>query len=85
MKTVLQAFLGSIIFHVIYFAGMILVGYIQTKSYEADFESAREEVEILQNEVAFGMIISPLFLLLSIVGVTAVWGTFILVYKKLFN
>lgn len=85
MKIMLQSFIGSIIIHFIYFITIMLVGYIKTKYYKPDIAGAWDKVETLQNEVAFGYVISPYFYLLSIVGVTIICGIIIFSYKKIFN
>jgi hypothetical protein len=85
MKVVLQAIIGSIAIHVIYIVGMMLVGYIKTKNYIPDIADTWDKVEILQNEVVFGKVISPPFGLFSIAGVAVIFGVIILSYKKLFN
>ncbi|QUW23085.1 hypothetical protein JSQ81_05825 [Sporosarcina sp. Marseille-Q4063] len=36
MRLVLQAFIGSIVIHVVYFVGMMLVGYIKTRNYKPE-------------------------------------------------
>lgn len=65
---VLQAIIGSILIHVSYIACMKLVGYFKTNAYKPDIVVAWDKVEILQNEVVFGKIISSNFALLSFVG-----------------
>ena len=86
MKIMLQSIICSIILHFIYFVGIIKVGYIKTKYYEPDIAGAWDKVETLQNEVAFGYVISsPYFYLLSIVGGSMICGILIFSYKKIFN
>jgi len=84
-KTVLQAFIGSIVIHIVYIVGMVLVSYIKTRNYKPDIESSWDKVEALQNEVAFGKVNSPSLYLLTFIGVTLVCGIIILVYKKLLH
>ncbi|MED3987073.1 hypothetical protein P4646_23900 [Peribacillus simplex] len=62
MKVVLQAIIGSISIHVIYVVVMMLVGYIKTKNYKPDVESAWDNVETLQNEVEIVGVTPPHFL-----------------------
>lgn len=50
MKIIIQAFIGSIIIHIIYIVGMMLDGYIKTRNYKPDISSAWEKVETLQSE-----------------------------------
>lgn len=82
MRIVLQAIFGSIIIHVLYFTGTLLTGYIQTKLYEPDFTGAWGRVDTLQNEVGFGMVISPSFFLLTFLGGTVICGILLFFYKK---
>lgn len=83
MKTIIQSLIASFITHILYFGGMMLVGYIQTKKYVPDINHAWEDVEVLQNEVAFGAVGSPLFFIFTFVGVALVSGLIIFLYKKM--
>ncbi|MDI2589152.1 hypothetical protein OR571_19125 [Psychrobacillus sp. NEAU-3TGS] len=85
MKIILQAFIGSIIIHIIYTAYTIMGGYIKTKYYNPDIPKGWETVDVLQNEVAFGMIISPYFFLYSILSVTVICAIILFAYEKLFK
>ncbi|MDP1419646.1 hypothetical protein Q8G35_14790 [Peribacillus simplex] len=85
MKVVLQAIIGSISIHVIYVVVMMLVGYIKTKNYKPDIESAWDTVATLQNEVEFGSVTPPYFYVLSFLGVSVICGIVILSYEKLLN
>lgn len=85
VKVVLQAITGSIIIHVFYIVCMMLVGYFKTKAYKPDIAVEWDKVEMLQNEVMFGKVISPSFVLLSFVGVAVICGAIILLYKKMVN
>jgi hypothetical protein len=85
MKVVLQAIIGSIVIHVIYIVGMVLVGYIKTRNYKPDIAVASDKVEILQNEVVLGKVISPGFVFLTFVGVAVICGFIIFLYKKNLN
>jgi len=85
VKLVLQAIIGSIVIHVVYSMGMMLVGYIKTKNYKPDFASAWDNVETLQSEVVFSKGSSPFLYLLTFLGVAVICGIIIFSYKKLFN
>lgn len=80
MKTVLQAFMASIILHIIYILSTIGIGYIKTMYYKPDMQG---EVYLLQNEVAFGTVISPYVYLISLLGVFIVCASIIASYKKI--
>ena len=82
LKIIIQALIGSIIIHVTYIFGTLLIGYIKTKFYKPDISTSWDNVEILQNEVAFGRVISPYFALLSFVGVAVICGIILFIYKK---
>ncbi|MEF2098377.1 hypothetical protein V3595_27810 [Bacillus sp. CFBP9009] len=85
MKVLIQAIIGSISIHVIYAVVMMLVGYIKTKYYKPDIESAWDKVATLQNEVEFVSVTPPHFYLLSFLGVSAICGIVILSFEKLMN
>jgi len=83
IKTVLQAVMSSVIIHLVYIVGQMVVGYIKTRNYKLDIVSARDKGETLQNDVVFGKAISPFIYLLTFIGVTVICGIFIFLYKKL--
>ena len=83
MKLFIQAAIGSIAIHAIYFLGMLLIGYIQTMNYTPDIESSWKSVDPLQNEVAFGMTGSPFFFMFTFIGVAMVCGIVIVFYRRL--
>lgn len=85
MRIVLQAIICSVIIHVIYFASIFLVGYIKASYYKPTIASEWDSVDPLQNEIAFGMVISPDFFLLTFIGVAAICGIIIFLYKRLMN
>ncbi|WP_395537098.1 hypothetical protein [Klebsiella pneumoniae] len=53
MKLVLQVLIGSIAIPIVYFVGMMLVGYIKTRNYKPDIANAWDNVDTLQSEVVF--------------------------------
>lgn len=81
MKTVIHAFVISIIVHVVYLASTIGIGYWKTKLYKPDVENAWEKAAMLQNEVVFGHTGSPILYLVSFVGVAAVVALVMHVYQ----
>ena len=81
MMLFLQAFIGSIVIHVVYFFVMMLVGYIKTRNYKPDFASAWDNVETLQTEVVFSKVNSHFLYLFTFVGVAVLCGIII----KFFN
>lgn len=74
---IVQAIVGSIIVHLMYFFSTMIIGYIKTKRYVPDVDSAWESVNKLQKKVEFGRAVSPVFYLGSFVGVTAICGLLI--------
>ena len=48
MKLFIQAGIGSIVIHVIYFMGMLLIGYIKTMNYTPDIEGSWESITHLR-------------------------------------
>lgn len=85
MKLVIQAIAGSVIIHSVYFISMMLIGYINTKRFVPDVVNTWENVELLQNEVAFGKVISSDAYLISFVGVSVICGFILFLYRKRFN
>jgi hypothetical protein len=85
MKVIFQAFIGSIVIHIIYIVGMMLVSYIKTRNYKPDITGAWDKVETLQSEVVFGKVNSPLLYLFTFIGVTVICRIIIFSYKKLLN
>jgi quinol-cytochrome oxidoreductase complex cytochrome b subunit len=83
MKLFMQATVGSIALHVIYLVGMLLTSYIQTMNYTPDMEGSWQSVDTLQNEVAFGTAGSPFFYFFTFIGVAAVCGIVIVLYRRL--
>jgi hypothetical protein len=80
MKTVLQAVIASIILHIIYILSIRGIGYIKTIYYKPDMQG---EVYLLQNEVAFGTVISPYAYIISLLGVSIICASIIFLYKKI--
>lgn len=83
MKMILQAFFCSIIIHIIYIVGMMLVGYIKTRNYKPDIESTWDKAETLQSEVDFGKVNSPFLYLYTFIGVTVICGIIIFSYNAI--
>lgn len=85
MRFILKAFIGSILIHLIYIIYTIMDGYIKTKNYNPDMPSAWDNVDVLQDEVVFGMVISPFFVLFSFLNVSIICAIIIFSYEKLFK
>jgi hypothetical protein len=85
MKVLFQAVIGSIVIHIIYIVGMMLVSYIKTRNYKPDIASAWDKVETFQSEVVFGKVNSPFLYLFTFIGVTMICGIIMFSYKKLLN
>ena len=85
IKTVIQAFISSVVIHLVYIVGQMLVGYIKTRNYKPDVAYAWDKRETLQNEVVFGKVNSPYLYLLTFIGVTVICGIVIFLYKKLLH
>lgn len=80
MKVVLQAIFVSIVIYIIYIVGRMLVGYIKTRNYKPNIVGTWDKGEILQNEVMFGKVFSPCFILLFFVGVAVICGIIIFLF-----
>lgn len=81
MKLIIQSVILSILAHVIYFAGSLIHGIYLTNHYVSDIVNEYANVTYLQNEVAFGYVISPIYYVISFV-LTAVIGAVVI---HLFN
>jgi quinol-cytochrome oxidoreductase complex cytochrome b subunit len=73
-----QSVVLSLIVHIAFFLGNILIGYYQTMMYVPDIVNAYENVKYLQNEVEFGVINNShlsmsSFFLLSFTTVTLIF------------
>lgn len=82
MKLFLQAISISALIHILYFTGVLLVGYIKTKNYQPDVEGGWGQVDMLQTQVAFGYTGSPFMFLFTFSAVALVSGIIISLYKK---
>jgi hypothetical protein len=82
MKLFIQAAIGSIAIHAIYFASILIIGYIKTLNYTPDIEGSWNSVDPLQNESAFGMTGSPFFFFFTFIGVTLFCKVLIVFYRK---
>lgn len=83
MKTVIKALAASFVIHFLYIAGMLLSGYKQTKNYTPEIQRAWNNVVVLQNEVAFGMIGSPFILMYTFIGAALIFGLVFSLYNKI--
>jgi L-asparagine transporter-like permease len=82
MKTIIKTLIISFVIHFIYIVGVLVVGYLQTRNYKSDIENAWDNVGVLQNEVAFGVIGSPFILLYTFIGVALISGLTFFLYSK---
>lgn len=82
MKLVIQAFIVSIVIHLVYIFGSIGIGYIKTKFHKPEISGEWGEVDYLQNKVSFGMVGSPFFLVFTLLGIALICGVLIYLYKN---
>lgn len=83
LKTIIQSLVISFVIHLFYIVGTVLVGYIKTRNYKPYIGNEWGNIETLQNEVAFGMVGSPLFFLFTFIGVALICGLIIISYGKI--
>lgn len=83
MKIFVQAIIASLIIHLLYYGGMTLIGYIQTKNYAPDIAGAWNNVQVLQTEVAIGHTYSPFLIFVTFIGVTVLCAIMMYVYKRI--
>jgi len=82
IKLLIQAFIVSIVIHIVYIFGSIGIGYIKTKLHKPDISGEWEKVDYLQNEVSFGMAGSPFFSVFTFWGIALICGVVIYLYNK---
>ncbi|MHA6260049.1 hypothetical protein ACXYMX_09040 [Sporosarcina sp. CAU 1771] len=82
MKLVIQAFIVSIVIHLVYIFGSIGIGYIKTKFYKPQISGEWERVDYLQNEVSFGMVDPPFYLVFTLFGIALIYGVIIYLNKN---
>ena len=83
MKILLQAFLGAIIVHVLYFVTTWAVGYVKTLTHRPNMAMYWDNADRLPQEVAFGTTTSPVFYLATFLGVMLTWGVVLFFYQKM--
>ncbi|MFJ7510954.1 hypothetical protein ACIQW7_15990 [Peribacillus simplex] len=83
MRIVIQAFLGSIIIHALYFGSAIMVGFIKTSRYKPDIVNAWGQAGALQNETVFGNVISPSLYSMTFLGTALICAMAITSYNKI--
>ncbi|WP_335872659.1 hypothetical protein [Bacillus sp. 2205SS5-2] len=66
MKTSFQAFISSMVIHLVYIVGMTLISYIKTRNYKPDFSSWWDKVETLENEAVFGKSTPPFLSIITL-------------------
>ena len=82
MKLVIQAFIASIVIHLVYIFCSIGIGYIKTKFHKSNILGEWEKMDDLQNEVSFGMVGSPFFSVFTLVGIALICGVVIYLNKN---
>lgn len=65
-KTILQGVFFSILAHVLVFGFQVMRGYLLTKDYVPSISESYDNVHMLQNEVAFGVVYNTNGLLLFV-------------------
>lgn len=83
MKLFIQAISASVVIHFLYFAGVLLVGYIKSNNYQPDVTGARNQVDTLQTQVAFGYTGSPFLFLFTFLEVALIIGMILFSFKKI--
>ncbi|TDL76148.1 hypothetical protein [Peribacillus frigoritolerans] len=81
LNTIVQAIIGSVILHLIYYIITFTIGYIKTKRYIPDIGRAWENANNLPNEVEFERKASPAIFIGSFIGVTLICGLIIFTLK----
>ena len=82
MKLLMQALFFSLVLHIIHFVTMMTIGYIKTKRYEPDIDSAWNNAERLTNNVSIGTSVSPYSYMVSILIGTVICALIIAVVNR---
>ncbi|MBD7906715.1 hypothetical protein [Sporosarcina gallistercoris] len=83
MKIIVQAIAASLLIHVIYMFGTLLLGFIQTLIYRPDIETAWKQIDNLQSQAVFGVTFSPYIMIVSLASIAFVcWFVLLFVQKK---
>ena len=82
MRTIKLSFIVSIIMHLVYFLITLSWAYLKTQFFETDFPNEYDNVDILQNEIAFGFIGSPFNVMISIIGTTTIIALIYVLTKR---
>ncbi|ALC91775.1 hypothetical protein AM500_19795 [Bacillus sp. FJAT-18017] len=85
MKQVFRALVWSAVLHLLFFAGVIAVGYLKTISHQPDIAAKYDDVIFLQNNITFGSTISPLFFLASYLSLAAGLAVLLFIRKRLMD
>ncbi|WP_043932966.1 hypothetical protein [Bacillus sp. EB01] len=85
MKQVFRALVWSAVLHLLFFVWVIAIGYLKTISYQPDIAAKYDDVVFLQNKIAFGSTISPLFFLASYISLAAALAVLLYIRKRLMD
>ena len=83
LRLFLQAVIFSIVIHVIYIGGSLVHGLSQTWNFVPDIENAYENVTVLQNEVSFGYVGSPMYLVFTFIVMALIGAAAIQLLKRI--
>ncbi len=82
MKIVYKAIMYSLILHLAYFASMWFYGFIKTKIYQPSISQEWNDIAQLQDEVVFGVVLSPWYYVASFLGLSLLCGLIIYGFYK---
>lgn len=82
MKMISKSLLGATAIHGIYFMTTMAIGYVKTKNYELDWETAWANVENMPSEVAFGYVPSPFQYVGRFLATVLACGIILSMYEK---
>jgi len=83
LKIIVNALIGSAALHILYLAAVLAAGYVKTVTHKPSMAEAWGEVDVLQNEIAFGTAASPFLFLGTFLGLSVVCGLILYAYQKL--
>lgn len=81
MKLVFSALGAAAALHLIYFVTIFAVGYVKTITHQPNIGRAWENAEGLQNEVAFGQTVSPIWYVGTFIGTAVLCGLLLIGWR----
>ncbi|KGX84433.1 hypothetical protein [Pontibacillus marinus] len=82
MKIAYKAVIYSLIIHIAYFASMWFYGFVKTKLYQPSISHEWSEMKHFQEDVVYGVVLSPWYYVASFFGLSLLCGLLLFVFRK---